>query len=455
MMSLTSLLRWFLAQDRRSKRKSPPRRLELDVLEDRLAPAVLHVGATESYTTIQSAIDAGNSGDTVAVDPGLYQEQLTISKSITVVAVSSSDLCDHGNSAIIEAPTTLGAPTVANPDAIVHITGAGVSAEVAGFVIKGASATAGTPNLLYGVRIDGNAFGHIEANAIKDIIDSSDGSFGVGISVGNASDSGDGLGAQVGSALIDLNSIVNYQRAGIIVSNTGSTANIVLNNIAGSTTFTADSITGVEVSNGAVANVAFNAIANNTNPNNAVQNGVGVFLFSPGQGTEIENNAIWGNDYGVFGSNVNGNGTSEGQGVSVENNVITNNTFVGIEFDNSSVLDISYNYIAHNGSQNLEDGGIFLFQSTGNLLVSNQSVNNNGSGIFVDAGSTNNTFQGNTFTGNIYDAAALSADAVDLTVGSGSDGTANSWINDAGNTSITVSGQSVLKKSKPQHFHLK
>lgn len=528
-MSFARMLRWFLAPPRpQAKRKLARIRLEVESLEDRLVPAFLHVGsAAGEFATIQSAINAANTGDTVLVDPGIYQEQLTISKSITVEADSGCDQRCQGNSAIILAPTNLAAPTVADPGAIVHITGSGVCADVSGFVIEGAAATSTTPagdaNLLYGVRVDGSANAVISFNTIANIVDASglvngdlSSSFGVGVSVGNAGDSDDGLGAQVGTAIISLNNITNYQRGGIVVSNTGSSAAIALNSIVGTSVSPADSITGVEISEGAVGLVSLNAISNNTNnANQSSGDGCGVLLFAPGQGTTVAANAIYGNDYGVFGDSVvanscgqgisfsynaqfsgdsctsfslgafNGCGVSyqSGQGtvpylgffgnnygvfgnnfaggacggqggISVSSNIITGNTFNGIELDNSSGVTISGNYASSNGGSTLYygDGGIYLYQSTNNIITNNQTLNNYGSGIFMDVGSAGNTITGNTASGNYYSIPNVSADLVDETIGSGTAGTANTWASNDAVTSITLSGESLVKATKPHHF---
>ncbi|UJL32416.1 cadherin domain-containing protein [Cylindrospermopsis raciborskii Cr2010] len=47
--------------------------------------AILAVGAGQTYTTIQAAINAANNDDIIVVRPGIYQEDLTINKSVTLI----------------------------------------------------------------------------------------------------------------------------------------------------------------------------------------------------------------------------------------------------------------------------------------------------------------------------------------------------------------------------------
>ena len=65
------------SQRRPSRHRARPR---LEHLEDRFVPATLQVGAgaTMPYHTIQAAVDAATSGDTILVDAGNYSEQVTI-----------------------------------------------------------------------------------------------------------------------------------------------------------------------------------------------------------------------------------------------------------------------------------------------------------------------------------------------------------------------------------------
>jgi parallel beta-helix repeat protein len=437
--------RWKLTLHQHRGRTKPSFKPSLECLEDRRTPATLHVGLHPGeFVTIQAAVNAADSGDKIQVDPGTYQEQVTINKSI--------ELEGHDDSTMILAPANLVAPTAANPDAIVRVLGSRTNAEIEHFTIEGA--LGGTANLLFGVRVDSNAFADIEHNHITNIVDSSNPLLGVAIDVGNSSNSPGGGANTAGSADIENNCIDNYQRAGVVVNHSGSSAQIENNNITASSVFHADSQTGVEVSDNASAEIENNCISGNTNNTD----GSGILLFNAGSETEVENNEIANNDYGIFGSKVTSRGDEDchmddNDGVSVTNNQILDNTFVGIEFDNSSGVSIDNNHLRGNGSGNVADGGIYLFQSTNNELSNNQSQSNNGSGIYIDGGSTGNSLRNNQFSNSVYSVSGQSADAVDLSSGNGTAATANSWVNNQGSSFITNSGESVFKHDSSDHSH--
>jgi parallel beta-helix repeat protein len=394
-----------------------------------------------------AAVTAANPNDKVFIDNGTYQEQVTVNKNLEIKG--------QGNSVVIKSPTNLGSPTTSNPDAIVRVTGSNTNVWIHNVTITGASSS-GTPNLYYGIRVDGGAFAEIQDNLINKIIDSSNGGFGVAVDVGNASNGQDGTGAQVGHANIHNNIIQNYQRAGIVVSNTGSRAEVKNNEITASATYNPPSQTGVEVSSGAAAVIKNNFIAGNSNGSDAC----GVLIFNPGAYqlsdgdddddgdnddfffTVVKNNVISGNDYGIFGSGVVSTLSGQPESALVKNNVIHDNTYVGMEFDNSSSLNIHNNFMYDNGSDDLADGGIYFFNTTGSTLMNNFCIDNQGSGIYLDANSTGNTVVNNHCFDN--DNTNGNADAVDLSVGSGTAGTGNTWTNDHGETFITISGQSLF-----------
>lgn len=52
--------------------------------------SILEVGPSQPYTTIQAAINAANAGDIINIHSGLYTENITVSKSVTLRADASS-----------------------------------------------------------------------------------------------------------------------------------------------------------------------------------------------------------------------------------------------------------------------------------------------------------------------------------------------------------------------------
>jgi pectin methylesterase-like acyl-CoA thioesterase len=79
---------------------------------------------SDAYRTIQAAINAANSGDTIIVAAGTYRENLNITKSITIRGVDK-------DSVILE-------PTVAGYG--IGIAGAGNSVTIENITIKAGSA---------------------------------------------------------------------------------------------------------------------------------------------------------------------------------------------------------------------------------------------------------------------------------------------------------------------------
>jgi hypothetical protein len=150
------------AQRRAPKRT--PRRLQLEQLEERIAPTadpVLDVTTGQGYTTIQAAINAANNGDIITVAPGTYTESVTVNKSVTLegaqkgVAGSSSSRNNPANESIVD-----------NGDTAFDVTASNVTID--GFTIEGsANQTDGG----FGVFIGNNVSGtHILDNIIQNNI---------------------------------------------------------------------------------------------------------------------------------------------------------------------------------------------------------------------------------------------------------------------------------------------
>src|SRR4051812_46819794 len=69
--------------------RSNSARTELEALENRRMLAAHIVGSSAIYASIQAAINAAASGQTITVDPGSYFETVLINKSLTLLGAKS------------------------------------------------------------------------------------------------------------------------------------------------------------------------------------------------------------------------------------------------------------------------------------------------------------------------------------------------------------------------------
>jgi parallel beta-helix repeat protein len=386
----------------------------LEMLEDRVVPATLHVGSSAGeYATIQLAVTAAHSNDTIKVDPGTYSEQVTIDD----IGHSRDNLTLEGsgqNSTFIKAPAVL-----TGHHAIIDVSAA-QNATIDAFTIAGPASTANSGGSLYGIRIDGGGSATITHNHITDIEDTPFNGVqeGIAIDVGRASE------GQTGSATISHNTIDNYQKGGIVVSNTGSSAEIDHNEVVGAGPTALIAQNGIQISSGATAQVSHNDISGNIyTPQTVVS--TGILLFSPGAVT-LDHNTLTNNDVGIYSFGATA--------PDIDHNQITGSTFNGIVLDTTTGAQVNHNTTDNNGfgdntGNPTGDGGIALFNSTNNTVDHNESSNNKGDGIFADSASTGNVFDHNQMAGN------TNFDAEDLSIGSGTAGTGNTWSKNHGKTS--------------------
>jgi parallel beta-helix repeat protein len=364
--------------------------LRLESLEHRLVPSTLHVGATEPFHTIQAAVTAAQSGDKILVDPGIYQEQV-------IITTSNLTLNGSGQAAVIEAPASFSTAT----KNIVDVHGA-QNITIQQFTISGPG-SGPADSLEYGIRIDGGGSAIITGNHITHIRDNplSGDQNGVAILVGRAFE------GQTGSAVISQNTIDDYQKGGIVVSNIGSSAMIDHNTITGVGPTALIAQNGIQVSSGANATISHNVVSGNIYTPQTFAS-TDILLFSPGA-VSIDHNQLSASDVAIYALGANG--------AIIANNQITGSTFDGIDLDGTTNSRITHNDVSNSGA----DGIAFFDNATGNFVDHNSSTNNGHDGIFVDVGSTGNTFDHNQLKGN------ANLDAEDLTTGTGTAGTGNTW----------------------------
>lgn len=376
------------------------------------------------FTTIQAAVTTANAGDHIKVCPGTYVEQVTIPAGKDNLSLESQKPLQ----AIIQAPAAM-----TSPKAIVRDAGS-QNVRIRQFTIQGPG---GGPcdSIEFGVRVDSGGSATIEKNHITHIRDDP---FS-GCQNGNAIQFGRAADSTTGSGSAKENVIDDYQKTGIVVSNTGSDADIENNTITGVGPTAAIAQNGIQVSGGATGDVKNNDVSGNVyTPQTVVS--TGILLFTSGDVT-VENNKSHANDVNIFDFLSTSN-------VDIKNNEVFGGTFDGIDVVSSSGVTVENNKAHDNASdgiyandtgtgntfQNNElktngEDGINLDAASNNTLKDNKANGNARNGVHAGTGSTGNTIQNSNAMSN------TAFDCMDETVGTGTAGTANTWLNDHGQTS--------------------
>jgi parallel beta-helix repeat protein len=379
-------------------------------------------------------LQAARPGDTVRVHPGMYQEAVHITQNhVTLEGVSQS--------AVIEAPVNL----ASNGFAIVEVDGA-TGVTIRDLTVEGPYTGSFTPvgddllGLHVGIFVAGGGSATIRddhVTNIRDVPPNTTSDDGVGILVGSRTNVLD----TTGSAIIENNTIDNYQRVGIDVANLGSSAIIRHNTVSGLSLSLANQYpvqVGIAIEENATAVITRNTVSNNiqTAPNSFPY---GIYLYGSGAGVSVKHNTVVGNSAGILlylsqGATISDNDVSgnTSDGIDLEStsgtmtlrrNTVNGNGGQGIYVSNSPDVMLRHNTIEGNGGD-----GIAIFGSTGASLVRNTSSDNGGDGIFADFASTGNVFEDNTMSGNGL------FDAEDDSTGTGTAGTADTWAGNMGNT---------------------
>jgi parallel beta-helix repeat protein len=416
-------------------RVQPQRRLRLERLEDRLAPATLNVGPGQQYATIGAAVSAAhNSGDTILVFPGTYTEQVTLPSRFTGLTLQSKT----PNQAIIQAPTTL-----TGSQAIVDVQGA------TGIVLNGFTITTGPTrpsHINAGVYVEQAGSATIENGSITNIQDAAPGfgfQEGYGVKVGSTLPGHFGTG----TATVTNEIITGYQKDGVLATNSKSSVNVTNSTITGVGATALIAQNGVDINSGATGTVSGNHISGNVYTGAGSVVGAGVLLYQPGSNVSVTGNNVSASDMGILvldaasptisNNNVSGStfigidldtaGGAGNSGAMISNNNSNNNGSDGISLAFTSSSTVANNNTNSNGSTSYAANGISLFSNvTGCTISNNSSGSNFGDGIEVyDSTSSGNTITGNSLSSNkVFDAA-------DFSVGKKTGGTANTWSNNS------------------------
>jgi parallel beta-helix repeat protein len=427
-------------------------RPRLEGLEDRLVMSTIVVDPTPGkgdYTTIHDAVNAASPGSVINIDTATYQEQVVVSKNLTLETTPGQAR------ATIQAPTAT--PLTGSLD-IVDFTGNAVTAAtLLNLNIQGPA-----PNLKAGVNVEQGATGvTITGNTISAIKDKNNIKLGDQTGVGILIGGNTGGVYTAGGATVSSNTVSDYQKCGIVINYAGSSATVSGNTVtgAGKNNFLAQN--GIQVGFGATANISGNTVSGNiyglATP--STYEAADILLYQPGSGTSAGNNTVSSCDVGIW--------VLDAVNANISNNNVSGFGYAGITLDivstGCSGATVNNNTIHDSNGPN---AGIIMFSST-SALISQNLITNCGDGIWLAGSDTGNKINANTITSSIVDGIVIadydptksngigttstssgnavssnkatgsgSFDAQDVSTGSGTAGTANTW---KGNTFKTKS----------------
>ena len=193
------------------------------------------------FNSIQFAVIASNPGDTIVVCDGVYSEQVTVDRNLSLVG--------SGNS-VIQAATTGDVVTITSRASVV----------MSGFIVRGPGPSS-CGGIQAGVRVRSDATLDLSYTTIRDIQDQpfSGCQNGEGIRVGPRGTDAAGPG----HLTADNVAVTHYQKNGITVNGTGSTAKITNTTVTGVGQTAVIAQNGIQVSRGAQATISTSTMRDN------------------------------------------------------------------------------------------------------------------------------------------------------------------------------------------------
>jgi hypothetical protein len=376
-----------------------------------------------NFSSIQAAVDAAPPGATISVCPGTYQEYVTVpagKNNLSIRGLGGEPTTGNSGAPVILFPTTSNTDSTAyDPNALVTVNGA-TGVDIEGITVSGPFTDNGCESgttVHYGVLIVGGgsaALKHDYITQIENSVTALEGcQDGIAVRAGSM-----GLG-QVGTLTLQNSLLDRYQKGGVVVDGPGSSGQIESTTITGIGPTGQIAQNGVQISRQAVGSVQNSDISANeyTGAGYASE---GVLLYGDGGGTTVQNNKLTNNDIAVDAESASGDSVQNNQISTSSSNVYAAGILVYSESSSTFM-----NNKTSGGTEGIES-----FQVTGTTFKNNQVDGVSDVGIYNDPGSTGNLYQNNHATGS------GTYDCEDDSTGTGTAGTANTWTNDHGATSL-------------------
>lgn len=322
-----------------------------------------------TFSRIGDAISAAGDGVEIVVCPGTYREQVTIPYGKDGITLRAR----KPYATVLKAPgQSVGSGS------IIHVAGAR-DVTIRGFIITGPLADPAVCSLVAqaGVRVDNGGTARIINNLITGIRSTSAGARSCQNGYGVLA--GDPATDLPGSAEIVGNVIERYQRAGILVTNAGSVAEITANVVQGAGPTPVIAQRGVHILNGGYAEVVHNYVADNTFTRAPEDSGAGILLERASVGTFAKYNNVVRNDDNIA--------LLDTDQAFLKGNRTTDATFFdGIFVDEDSIDNfITENYLRRNAEHDCHDDSVGPDTAgTENIWIDNDALTENREGLCLD-----------------------------------------------------------------------
>jgi hypothetical protein len=280
------------------------------------------------YPTIQAAVNAASAGDTITVAAGTYNEQVVITKTLTIQGA--------GDSTVIK-PSQATANTFAlfirngggKTAAIVVANSSGAVVNVKNFKVDGSLIVANQGTLKQATSMVGvlytDSSGTLDTLKVTDVNIKN----GSGILVTSVNSASPSISVEINNCYV-----TNYLKNGITVTGPNATVDIRNNTVNGKGPISNIAQNGIQVSYGATGSLQRNTVDGNWYTG-AGWTSTGILIFES-DGVFVQNNTVTGSQTGI------GIEAWDWVAPSADNNKVVNNDIIGADWG-ITVIAYSFN----------------------------------------------------------------------------------------------------------------